>query len=137
MTLKKTSLQISFYIFRYDAPNHFDLCLIMTPKALECMPLCKDSSGLAFTPFWGIGLDLWVEAFPSEAARQAHSTHKPGLRLRALHYLKQSSSNPNPAALSVRRHDGRKNDHQWKSCIKYITPPHFHFQHEIRTTHCS
>lgn len=99
MTLKKTSLQISFYIFRYDAPNHFDLCLIMTPKALECMPLCKDSSGLAFTPFWGIGLDLWVEAFPSEAARQAHSTHKPGLRLRALHYLKQSSSNPNPAAL--------------------------------------
>lgn len=72
---------------------------------------CDGLSGLAVGLFCG---SFWIsgqKTFPSEAARQAHThRHTPVLRLKALHYLRQSSSTSNPAAISAGQSESSKND---------------------------
>ena len=74
-----------------------------------CLAVCCEGlSGLAVGLFLGISLDLWAATFPPQRqpAGPTHThththEHTPVLRLRALHYLRQSSSTSNPAAISA------------------------------------
>lgn len=84
---------------------------IITAKNLWRVGLaacCEGLSGLAVGLFWGISFGSLGTNVPlrgnqpgPNTTHTPHTPHTPVLRLKALHYLRQSSSTSNHAAISV------------------------------------